>query len=345
MFCLLKEDIKKYKNVFLTVATPLNMDGTPKVKEITKIIFNLKNLLKKNCNLIITSQVYCGFCDNLKKTILKDRQDINLIYFAETLVMGNALERFLKPERIIIGYEKKTKFLNNFKKFQCKVYNYSLKEAEMVKIAVNLFLFNSVSYANMLDNYCRQFGFKFTKINASIRADLRIGKKSYISPSLGLSGGHLERDVFTIIKTARNSEVKSLFKRLKNLNENRINLLIKKYTELKNNFFFKKIIWVGPSYKPESFSIVNSPYIKFKNFLRKRNKKIYIYDSFFNLKSEKLENCLDKINKKTFFKSLVIYNYSNKIDEKNLKKFVNMNICNVIDINLNQNEKNKFLTY
>ena len=104
---------------------------------------------------------------------------------AETLIMGNVLSRFTKPERLIFGTENKNKFFYNLlKKFECEIFVLSLKEAEMVKIAVNLFLLTSVTYSNAMDYYCRQFGFKFSKINAAIRTDKRIGKYSYLSPSL-----------------------------------------------------------------------------------------------------------------------------------------------------------------
>ena len=146
--------------------------------------------------------------------------------------MGDALNRFLYPERIIVGCEKKIKFLQILKRFKCKIYTFSLREAEMVKIAVNLFLFNSVSFANLMDNYCRQHGFKFSKINNSLRDDHRIGKKSYIEPSLGLGGGHLERDVFNLIKNSKNIKLKNIFQRLNNFNNSRIFLLIKKFNKL-----------------------------------------------------------------------------------------------------------------
>ena len=197
-FCNSSDEIKKYENIFLTIDTPLEMNGNPKIKIIMNSIKKIKKYLGYKSNLIIISQVYCGFCENLKKKIFKDRKDINIIYFTDTLVMGNALERFVNPERIILGYDRKVPFLNKFKKFNCKIYSFSTKQAEMVKIAINLFLFSSVSFANMMDYYCRQFGFKFSDINNSIKDDKRIGKNSYISPSLGISGGHLERDVFTI---------------------------------------------------------------------------------------------------------------------------------------------------
>ena len=37
-------------------------------------------------------------------------KDINLIYMAETLVMGDAFNGFINPERIIIGVEKRSDF-------------------------------------------------------------------------------------------------------------------------------------------------------------------------------------------------------------------------------------------
>merc|ERR1712127_846408 len=96
----------------------------------------------------------------------------------------------------------------------------------------NLFLFNSVTYANMMDSYCRQFDFKFSDINESIKSDKRIGINSYISPSLGISGGHLERDVYTVIKTSNNPIIKKIFFNLREVNNNRINLLFAKFKQL-----------------------------------------------------------------------------------------------------------------
>lgn len=337
-------EIKKYQNVFLTIDTPLTLNGIPNVNFIFEKIKTLKKYLGKNTNLIITSQVYCGFCEDLKKKIFKDRKDINFIYMAETLVMGNALERFINPERIILGTEKKISFLENFKKFRCKIYQYNLKQAEMVKMAINLFLFNSVSYANLMDNYCRQFGFKFSDINDSIKSDKRIGIKAYISPSLGLSGGHLERDVYTALKTLKHLPSKKIFSKLEKMNNSRINLLFKKFENLYKKKKYKKIIWAGPSYKLNSFSIINSPYLKFKNFLKTKNLKLLTFDSFFNLKKEKIKFILEKITQHNLRDSLVIFNYLSIKDEKNLIELKKNKVCDALNVNF-LNSKKEFLNY
>jgi UDP-glucose 6-dehydrogenase len=235
-------------------------------------------------------------------------------------------------------------FLEQFKKFKCKIYQYNLKQAEMVKMAINLFLFNSVSYANLLDNYCRQFNFKFSDINESIRSDRRIGINAYISPSLGLSGGHLERDVYTTIKTIKDKYSKKIFLQLEKMNNSRINLLIKKFQYLYKLKKYKKIIWAGPSYKLNSFSIVNSPYFKFKKYLKTKKINLLAFDSIFNLKKQKISFTIKKLDKKNLKDSLVIFNYLNKKDKKNLTHLMQNKVCDTLNINF-LNKKKEFLNY
>ena len=339
--CDSSEQIKNYKNIFLTIDTPLHENGKPDYDYIKKYISKSLKYFAKNSNLIITSQVYCGFCDELKQTVFKLRKDIQIVYMAETLIMGKALDRFINPERLIFGSDKKIKFFKNLEKFNCPIFILNYKQAEMIKMAINLFLLTSVSYANLLDFYCREFGFKFSSINEPIRLDKRIGKYSYISPSLGVSGGHLERDLFSIIKNTKNKIVKSSFINFKQLSGDRLSLLKNLYETLNKVEKFSKILWVGPSYKQDSFSILNSPFYHFKKYLKKRGKKIFAYDSLFNLQSLKLENVVIDLNKKNINNCLIIVNYASS---KDLKKIVNLSRNNkIIDIGIknNINTKNK----
>ena len=61
-FCNSSDEIKKYENIFLTIDTPLEMNGNPKIK-IMNSIKKIKKYLGYKSNLIIISQVYCGFCE------------------------------------------------------------------------------------------------------------------------------------------------------------------------------------------------------------------------------------------------------------------------------------------
>ena len=94
---------------------------------------------------------------------------------------------------------------------------------------------------------------------------------------------------------------------MNNFNNSRIFLLIKKFNKLNKKNKFNKIIWIGPSYKPNSFSLVNSPFLKFANFLKKQKKNLIAYDSFFDLAKENVKPNMKQI-KTSLTKSLLILN-------------------------------------
>ena len=116
----------------------------------------------------------------------------------DTLQMGSALQSFLKPVQLIFGSceDNKKIIKKTFSNFKVKKFIFNFKEAELIKISINLYLFFSVSFANILEKMARQNGIEFSKITNVLRNDKRIGMHAYINPSLGMSGGHLERDSF-----------------------------------------------------------------------------------------------------------------------------------------------------
>ena len=331
-------DIKNFENIFLTIDTPLSINGKPDYDYIKRYIKKCIKFFSPKTNIILTSQVYCGFCEEIKKDIIK-KKNINLIYMAETLVMGNALERFLRPERLIFGANKKVKIFKVLRKFKCPIFILNFRQAEMIKMAINLYLLTSVSYANLLDFYCREYGFKFSSINNPIRLDKRVGLSSYISPSLGISGGHLERDLFSIIKNSKNKLVKGIFSNLKILSEKRINVLIDYFNQIRKRKKISKTIWVGPSYKKNSFSILNSPYYRFSKYMEKNKLKLKVYDSYFDLEKNKIKNFIKDISKDNLKNSLIILNYSSKKDANMILNLAKRNTLKVIDIGISKNIK------
>ncbi len=312
-------NLKNYNIIFFTYDTPINLDGYPNIKYIEnnlKKLFSIK--FSKKTTIFLTSQVYPGFTDYIKKKYLKKKANINLIYMVDTLKMGSALNRYLKPEQLIFGCDKKNELLINklFKKFNCKKFIYSYKEAELVKISINLYLYFTVNFSNILNSFSKQIGSNFTNIIKSLRKDKRIGPYSYINPSPSISGGHLERDAFFLHKFNKNFFSKKI---LKNLNDFNNDLKIK----LKKNVLklVKKkrirLLIIGISYKKNSFSMVNSI---FKEVIRSQRIDCGFYDSYFkNLKDLNIKEYknLDNALKSN---DIILYNYSSNPDFSKIKK-------------------------
>jgi UDPglucose 6-dehydrogenase len=331
-------EIKKYKNVFFTEDTPIEKKKIDFVF-IKNKIKKLKNYLGRNANLIICSQVHVGFCDDIKKEIFFDRQDINIIYFAETLIMGEAIKRFLYPERIILGVDKESDFINIFNKFKCPVLVYNYKQAEMVKMAVNLYLATNVTFANTIDEYCRQYGFKFSSINLALKYDNRIGLKSYLNPSLGLSGGHLERDLKTIISNSKSKNTLSFFKKIFFYQKIRKKLLPEYVENLFKIKKVKRIVWLGISYKQNSLSLYNSPFLNCVNHSVKKKINFYWYDSYFTLKKSNINKFLKNLKyiKKNNSNNLYIFNYLSKKDYKSLERILKSEKNYILNLNKDNN--------
>lgn len=333
-----EEKILNHSVIFFTYDTPIDINGKPNLQYIEnyfKILSKIKFL--KKTKIIFTSQVFPGFSEFLRKKYLKKNRMIDLIYMVDTLKMGNAIERFLYPEQLVFGGSPKNKkfILNFFRKFKCKKYLYRTTEAEMVKVSINLFLYFSVNFSNILDEFSKKIGMNFSKVISSLKNDKRIGYNSYIHPSISISGGHLERDAYFVNKYSNNKFINNIFKNLENLNKNR-RLMLRKLVEnlLRKNK--NKVLIVGISYKEKSFSIINSI---FKDILRSKKLDVRYYDSYYKKMNLSIKE-VSKLNISSLEADLILYNYSTIEDLNKIKKFAIKK--KIFLINLSHNNKKLF---
>lgn len=166
--------------------------------------------LRPGASLALMSQVAPGFTRALATRIAASRPELGLqvYYWVETLVFGNAVERFLKPERIIIGAADPARPLPaeldaGLRRFGCPILPMGYESAELTKTAINLYLFGAVTYANTLADLCEAVGAAWSEMMPALRLDKRIGPAAYIRPSLGVAGGNLERDLVTLQELCR----------------------------------------------------------------------------------------------------------------------------------------------
>ncbi len=126
-----------------------------------------------------------------------------MYYWVETLIFGNAVQRFLHPERIIVGSADPSRPLpaaldEGLRRFDCPILPMGYESAELTKTAINLYLFGAVTYANTLSDLCEAVGADWSEMVPALRLDRRIGPAAYIRPGLGMAGGNLERDLVTL---------------------------------------------------------------------------------------------------------------------------------------------------
>ena len=270
-------DLKRTDFIYISKDVPTDSKNISNLKPITNIIKSLY-LFKKKPTIIILSQVPPGFMRNIKWPLNK------LYYQAETLIFGMAIERALKPERIIVGnFSGEAKIDNKLKKylrlFNCPILIMNYESAELTKISINMYLISSITTTNLLSELSNKVGANWPDISSALKLDRRIGKYAYLKPGLGISGGNLERDLNTVIRTCNRYNLDiNIFNMWKKKSNYFKNWAIKKFLELrKNKKYIKKIAVLGLAYKPNTDSLKNSPSIEIVNKLKNKY-SVNVYD-------------------------------------------------------------------
>lgn len=269
-------NLSKYSTIFFTQDT--ETDGRGSTEKLQHLINLSLPFFKQDSTIVVLSQVPIGFNTKLFKTMKTKRPDLNfsLYHWVDTIIMTKALERFLTPERIIIGKSKTNEKINPglrliLSKFSCPVFEMSYESAEITKAAINLYLASSVTFANTLSNFCENFGGNIYDIIPALKSDKRVGNFAYIYPGLRISGGHLERDLLMLKRIADKGNISSgIVSKIIDENESRYLWIEKKLKEISKKIEIKKIALWGLAYKKNSTSVENAPSIKIVSRLQKK---------------------------------------------------------------------------
>ena len=191
--------------VLLAFDTRVDENDEVDLSEVWDAAEALAEWLENGSVVIVSSQVPVGTCDEIKSLIMKKRPslDFDVAYVPENLRLGQAIDRFMNPERIVIGansnstLDRVEAFFSVIKDPKIRM---NLRSAEMTKHALNAFLATSISFANEIANLCDEVGADALKVAEALRLDSRIGPKAMLKPGLGFAGGTLARDIRVLQK-------------------------------------------------------------------------------------------------------------------------------------------------
>jgi UDPglucose 6-dehydrogenase len=186
--------------VYIALDVETDEAGNSNLSPLNKLIKLTDAALAESVILVVLSQIPPGFSRGLK---LRDQRQY--YYQVETLIFGDAINRAINPERIIIGTDMPEQALASdyssfLALFDCPLLPMRYESAELCKISINCCLVASVTIANTLAELCETIGADWSEIVPALKTDRRIGQYSYLSPGLGIAGGNLERDLNTVQK-------------------------------------------------------------------------------------------------------------------------------------------------
>jgi UDPglucose 6-dehydrogenase len=196
----LSQSVKGCGYVFIAFDTPVNDSDEVDLSQIIATAEELSRYIENGTTIIVSSQVPVGTCERIKSLIKENNPslDFDIAYCPENLRLGQAIERFKHPDRIVIGADSAPtldKVEGLFNVISAPKLRMNLKSAEMTKHATNVFLASCISFANEIGNLCDEVDADALKVAEGLGTDERIGSKLPLKPGLAFAGGTLARDL------------------------------------------------------------------------------------------------------------------------------------------------------
>ncbi|HEY7443189.1 MAG TPA: nucleotide sugar dehydrogenase [Vicinamibacterales bacterium] len=150
--------------------------------------------------VLLSSQLPVGTVRKLEDAWAKvaDGRTVSFACSPENLRLGNAIEVFTMPDRVVVGVRNdhaRQRVGALLEPITARIEWMSIESAEMTKHAVNAFLATSVTLANELAALCELAGADARQVERGLRTERRIGPYAYVSPGSAFAGGTLARDV------------------------------------------------------------------------------------------------------------------------------------------------------
>ncbi len=286
-----KEGINSSDFIFIAVGTPMGEDGSADLKHVIDVGLSIGRNLDTSAIIVNKSTVPVGTGGEIKKIIerelklRKKKLDIYIVSNPEFLKEGNAIQDFMKPDRIIIGTNEEIasnkikELYSPFFRSSNRFITMDLKSAEMTKYASNAMLATKISFINEIANLCEKVGADVNKVRIGIGSDNRIGY-SFIYPGVGYGGSCFPKDVKALIKIGNDVGYEcKLIKATESVNDSQKSVMFNKIklkfqSNIKNRTF---AIW-GLSFKPETNDIREAPSINLISKLINEGSRIIAYD-------------------------------------------------------------------
>jgi len=196
----LSQAVRGCRYVLIAYDTPVSEKDEVDLSQIFATARELSQHMENGTTIIVSSQVPVGICHEIEAIIKKSNPALHfdIAYSPENLRLGQAVERFKHPDRIVIGADS-TSTLDKVERFfdviSAPKVRMNLRSAEMTKHAINAFLAGCISFANEIGNLCDEVGADALKVAEGLVTDERIGEKLPLKPGLAFAGGTLARDL------------------------------------------------------------------------------------------------------------------------------------------------------
>ena len=290
-FTDLKSVLDEVEAIFSAVGTPPDEDGSADLQYVLDVARTIGANMNSYKLIITKSTVPVGTAKLVKETVQKelDKRNVDIPFDIasnpEFLKEGEAVNDFLRPDRIVVGVESeraKEIFEKLYQPFTLNGHPTiftDVASAEMIKYAANAMLATRISFMNDIANLCEIVGADVSMVKKGIGSDTRIGRK-FLNAGAGYGGSCFPKDVKALIKTAEKLDYSlEVLKAVERVNDKQKAILFKKLAQYyHNDLKGKKIAILGLSFKPNTDDMREAPSLVLIDHLLAAGCQVFAYD-------------------------------------------------------------------
>ncbi len=207
------EAVKQSLVIFLAVPTPMDEDGSADLQHVLDAARQVA-LSSNNYKIIVDkSTVPVGTAAMVKEVVSKlTDHPFDIVSNPEFLKEGNAVEDFMKPDRVVIGCDSTRAeaiirdLYAPFVRTGHPIVTMRVESAELTKYAANAFLAAKISFINEIARLCERVGADIYEVRLGIGSDRRIGP-SFLFPGMGFGGSCFPKDLRALVHTASGKDL------------------------------------------------------------------------------------------------------------------------------------------
>ena len=283
--CTLADAVHGSEVVMLAVGTPPAPDGSADLSALLGAAREVAAAVTRPCVLVTKSTVPVGTADRVREMVAGAPHAVHVASNPEFLKEGDAVNDFLKPERIIIGTDDEfarsvlERLYQPMMLRELRILHMDTHSAELTKYAANAMLATRISFMNELSALCEKVGASIDDVRRGIASDSRIGK-AFLYAGVGYGGSCFPKDVAALLVTARQHGVPlGIAEATQAANQRQRGVLLAKVlAHFKGELAGRTVAVWGLAFKPRTDDIRDAPALPLIEGLLAAGAKVRAYD-------------------------------------------------------------------
>ncbi|MBU0509314.1 UDP-glucose/GDP-mannose dehydrogenase family protein [bacterium] len=272
--------------LMIAVGTPPSEDGSADLSHVLAVAETIGRHLKSYKIVVNKSTVPVGSGDLVRKRIASlTSQEFDVVSNPEFLKEGDAVNDFMKPDRIVLGLQSERaeeamkRLYAPFQRTGHRIIVMDVRSAELTKYAANALLATKISFMNEMANLCEVLGADVTSVRYGVGSDPRIGSQ-FLFPGVGFGGSCFPKDVTALSRMGDEAGVPlRILHAVTEVNDRqRLRLVDKVVKRFGENLSGRTFALWGLAFKPRTDDMREAPSIYTVDALVKRGAGVRGYD-------------------------------------------------------------------